>query len=64
MNQGVYTPLEAIIQAGTNAIGMHVPKQGYNPFDNLNPDGPKNFGFTSNRNLPLAFPTYLRTISS
>ena len=63
MNQGVYTPLEAIIQAGTNAIGMHVPKQGYNPFDNLNPDGPKNFGFTSNRNLPLAFPTYLRTIN-
>ena len=62
MNQGVYTPLEAIIQAGTNAIGMHVPKQGYNPFDNLNPDGPKNFGFASNRNLPLAFPTYLRTI--
>ena len=62
MNQGVYTPLEAIIQAGTNAIGMHVPKQGYNPFDNLNPNGPKNFGFASNRNLPLAFPTYLRTI--
>ena len=63
MNQGVYTPLEAIIQAGTNAIGMHVPKQGYNPFDNLNPNGPKNFGFESNRNKPLAFPTYLRTIS-
>ncbi len=62
MNQGVYTPLEAIIQAGTNAIGIHVPKQGYNPFDNLNPNGPKNFGFASNRNLPLAFPTYLRTI--
>ena len=62
MNQGVYTPLEAIIQAGTNAIGMHVPKQGYNPFDNLNPDGPRNFGFSSNRNQPLAFPTYLRTI--
>ncbi len=63
MNQGVYTPLEAIIQAGTNAVGMHVPKQGYNPFDNLNPDGPKNFGFSSNRNQPLAFPTYLRTIA-
>ncbi len=62
MNQGVYTPLEAIIQAGTNAIGMHVPKQGYNSFDNLNPDGPRNFGFSSNRNQPLAFPTYLRTI--
>ena len=62
MNQGVYTPLEAIIQAGTNAIGIHVPKQGFNPFDNLNPDGPKNFGFASARNLPLAFPTYLRTI--
>ena len=62
MNQGVYTPLEAIIQAGTNAIGIHVPKQGFNPFDNLNPDGPKNFGFASARNQPLAFPTYLRTI--
>ena len=62
MNQGVYTPLEAIIQAGTNAIGIHVPKQGFNPFDNLNPNGPKNFGFSSNRNRPLAFPTYLRTI--
>jgi len=63
MNQGVYTPLEAIIQAGTNAIGIHVPKQGYNPFDNLNPNGPKNFGFESHRNKPLAFPTYLRTIN-
>ena len=33
-----------------------------NPFDNLNPNGPKNFGFASARNQPLAFPTYLRTI--
>ena len=37
--------------------------KSFNPFDNLNPDGPKNFGFASNRNLPLAFPTYLRTIA-
>ena len=62
MNQGVYTPLEVIAQAAGNAVGLHVQKQGYNPLDNLT--GPINIPsvFSSNRNLPLSFPTYIRTI--
>ena len=62
LNQGVYTPLEAIIQAGTGFAGNHVLKQGFNPVDNVNPNLQQSYGFSTNRNLPLAMPTYLRTM--
>ena len=62
VNQGIYTPLEAIIQAGTGFAGNHVLKQGFNPVDNVNPNLQQSYGFSTNRNLPLALPTYLRTM--
>ena len=69
LNQGIYTPLGTIAQSGVNAFGTHLLKQGFNPVDNINPNlTPKqdhqrqSFGFSTNRNVPLAMPTYLRTI--
>ena len=32
LNEGVYTPLNTLAQAGINAIGGHIPKQGLVPF--------------------------------
>jgi hypothetical protein len=32
LNEGVYTPLSTLTQAGGNAFGLHVNKQGLNPF--------------------------------
>ncbi len=31
-NEGLYSPINTIVQAGINAFGYHVPKQGLNPF--------------------------------
>ena len=33
LNEGVYTPLATLAQAGVNAFGGHVNKQGINPFE-------------------------------
>ena len=62
LNQGIYTPLGTIAQSGVNAFGTHLLKQGFNPVDNVNPNLRQSFGFSTNRNVPLAMPTYLRTI--
>ena len=32
LNEGAYTPLNTLAQAGINAIGWHIPKQGLVPF--------------------------------
>jgi len=32
LNEGIYTPLSTLIQAGGSAFGLHVNKQGLNPF--------------------------------
>jgi hypothetical protein len=37
INEGIYTPLSTLTQAGVNAFGIHVNKQGLNPFA---PTGP------------------------
>jgi hypothetical protein len=55
INQGVYSPTSTIAQAGVNAFGTHLNKQGLNPFKNTT-------NFTVGGNLPLALPTYLNTI--
>jgi hypothetical protein len=36
-NERAYTPLSTLIQAGGNAFGIHVNKQGLNPFDGTGP---------------------------
>lgn len=33
LNEGVYTPLSTLVQAGVNFAGIHVNKQGLNPFE-------------------------------
>jgi hypothetical protein len=35
LNEGVYTPLGTLAQAGDVAFGLHTNKQGLNPFDNF-----------------------------
>ena len=35
VNEGVYTPISTLTQAGGNAFGLHVNKQGLNPFSGL-----------------------------
>ena len=35
VNEGVYTPISTLTQAGGVAFGLHVNKQGLNPFDGL-----------------------------
>ena len=55
INQGIYSPTSTIAQAGVNALGTHLNKQGLNPFKNTT-------NFTVGGNLPLALPTYLNTI--
>lgn len=34
LNEGVYTPLSTLAQAGVNAFGIHLNKQGLNPIPN------------------------------
>jgi hypothetical protein len=38
LNQGAYLPTSTILQAGGNAFGIHLNKQGINPFRNTSPD--------------------------
>jgi hypothetical protein len=35
LNEGIYTPLSTLIEAGGVAFGLHVNKQGLNPFDGI-----------------------------
>ena len=35
LNEGVYTPLSTLIEAGGVAFGLHVNKQGLNPFGGI-----------------------------
>jgi hypothetical protein len=35
LNEGIYTPLSTLTQAGVNAFGIHVNKQGLNPFNGI-----------------------------
>ena len=54
-NQGPYSPLGTIAQAGLGAGGVHLNKQGLNPF------APTTFASPLG-NTPLGLPTYLNTI--
>jgi hypothetical protein len=54
-NQGPYSPLGTIAQAGLGAGGVHLNKQGLNPFAPTTIASPLG-------NTPLGLPTYLNTI--
>jgi hypothetical protein len=38
LNEGIYLPTSTILQAGGNAFGLHLNKQGINPFRDTSPD--------------------------
>ena len=61
INEGIYTPASTILQAGGNAFGIHLNKQGLNPFRSTSPSEgglSKLFEFTG----PLGLPTYAQTV--
>jgi hypothetical protein len=61
INQGIYTPASTILQAGGNAFGIHLNKQGLNPFQSTAPDNRPGFlGIQS----PLRLPLYAQTVKS
>jgi hypothetical protein len=61
INQGIYTPASTILQAGGNAFGIHLNKQGLNPFQNTSPDDRPGFlGVQS----PLRLPLYAQIVKS
>jgi hypothetical protein len=57
INQGIYTPLSTLGQAAGNSLGIHLNKQGINPFRGTT-------NGSVNGNTPLGLPTYLNTIAS
>ena len=56
-NQGIYTPLSTLAQSALNPFGVHLNKQGLNPFKGTTPG-------SEDGNTPLGLPTYLNTIAS
>ena len=50
LNQGIYSPLGTIAQAGVVAVGTHLNKQGLNPFS------------PTNTSDDAGFPTYLNAV--
>jgi hypothetical protein len=61
MNEGIYLPTSTILQAGGNAFGVHLNKQGLNPFRSTSPSEgglSRLFEFTG----PLGLPTYAQAV--
>lgn len=62
LNQGIYSPLNTLASVAGTGLGIRFVKQGYDPTLATNPDNPFSFGSNPDGNLPLALPTYLRTM--
>jgi hypothetical protein len=62
INEGVYLPTSTLLQAGGNAFGSHLLKQGINPFRNTSPDD----GIDSLFGLrdPLGLPVYTQVVKN
>lgn len=62
LNEGIYLPTSTLLQAGGNAFGIHLNKQGINPFRNTSPDEGIGslFGFRD----PLGLPVYSQTVKN
>jgi hypothetical protein len=62
LNEGVYLPTSTILQAGGNAFGIHLNKQGLNPFRNTSPDNSTGslFGLRD----PLGLNVYAQVVKS
>ena len=57
LNQGIYTPLSTLGQAAGNSLGIHLNKQGINPFRGTTRG-------STDGNTPLGLPTYLNVIAT
>ena len=57
LNLGIYTPLGTIASAATNPLGIHLNKQGLNPFKQTTKGSPDGNGV-------LGLPTYLNVIAT
>ncbi len=62
LNQGIYSPLNTLASVAGSPIGARFVKQGYDPTLATNALNPFSFGSDPEGNLPLALPTYLRTM--
>ena len=62
LNQGIYSPINTLASVAGTGLGVRFVKQGYDPTLATNPDNPFSFGSNPDGNLPLALPTYLRTM--
>jgi hypothetical protein len=62
LNEGVYLPTSTILQAGGDAFGTHLLKQGINPFRNTSPDNGTGslFGLRD----PLGLPVYAQVVKN
>jgi hypothetical protein len=62
LNEGVYLPTSTILQAGGNAFGIHLNKQGLNPFRDTSPDNSTGslFGLRD----PLGLNVYAQVVKS
>jgi hypothetical protein len=61
LNEGAYLPTSTILQAGGNAFGTHLLKQGLNPFRNTSPNVSSGiFGLRD----PLGLPVYSQTVKN
>jgi hypothetical protein len=62
LNEGAYLPTSTILQAGGNAFGIHLNKQGLNPFRNTSPDNGTGslFGLRD----PLGLNVYAQVVKS
>jgi hypothetical protein len=62
LNEGIYLPTSTILQAGGNAFGTHLNKQGLNPFRDTSPDNGTGslFGLRD----PLGLNVYAQVVKS
>jgi hypothetical protein len=59
INEGAYLPTSTILQAGGNAFGTHLLKQGINPFRNTSPKDDNILGLPN----PLGLPVYTQAVN-
>jgi hypothetical protein len=51
LNEGIYTPISTLVEAGGVAFGLHVNKQGLNPFDGIGSIGKYSEIVTPNQSI-------------
>jgi len=63
INEGIYLPTSTILQAAGNGFGVHLNKQGLNPFRDTSPYD-RGLGRLFELTGPLGLPTYAQTVKS